>query len=145
MQRAKLTGGARCTTTNSSLQASRVTPKSPQTCQASPRDSSSVLDRRQLLALSLTATTVVAPLISNQPVTAAQSAGDWSSPGLSAPEDDALPKFFKTNSGVKVQVLAPGSGPAAQKGDAVLIDYVLRRANGYFIYGMTKFLDNGIL
>lgn len=134
MHRAKLTSGSRCTT-NSSLQASRVASKSPQICQSSPRDSSVVLDRRQLLALGLTATTVVAPCISSQPATAAQTAGDWSSPGLAAPEDDALPKFFKTNSGVKVQVLALGSGPVAQKGDAVLIDYVLRRANGYFIYG----------
>lgn len=34
-----------------------------------------------------------------------------------------------------MQELRVGSGPEAQKGDAVLIDYVLRRANGYFIYG----------
>lgn len=49
--------------------------------------------------------------------------------------DDALPKFFKTANGVRVQELIVGNGPQAQQGDAVLIDYVLRRANGYFIYG----------
>lgn len=87
--------------------------------------------------MGLTATTAAGTLLGSQPVAASQSAGDWSSPGLAAPEDDGLPKFFKTSSGVKVQVLSPGAGPAAQKGDAVLIDYVLRRANGYFIYGET--------
>ncbi|PSC73907.1 peptidyl-prolyl cis-trans isomerase FKBP16-chloroplastic isoform X2 [Micractinium conductrix] len=61
--------------------------------------------------------------------------GDWSSPGLSAPVDPNQPKFFKTDSGVRVQVLAEGSGPAAAPGDAVLVDFVLRRSNGYFIYG----------
>jgi hypothetical protein len=49
--------------------------------------------------------------------------------------DDALPKFFKTSNGVRVQELRVGQGPQAQQGDAVLIDFVLRRANGYFIYG----------
>lgn len=133
MHRACLANGARCTT-NSSISTSRVSPKSAQTSQATAKDIGTVIDRRQL-ALGLTATTAVASLISSQPAAAAQSAGDWSSPGLAAPEDDALPKFFKTNSGVKVQMLVPGSGPKAGKGDAVLIDYVLRRANGYFIYG----------
>lgn len=60
--------------------------------------------------------------------------GQWSSPGLDAPEDPAIPKFFKTESGVKVQELAVGSGDvAAAPGDTVLFDYVLRRSNGYFI------------
>ena len=40
------------------------------------------------------------------------------------------PRFFKTPSGVRVQVLAEGGGPAAAAGDLVLIDYVLRRSNG---------------
>jgi FKBP-type peptidyl-prolyl cis-trans isomerase len=62
------------------------------------------------------------------------TSGDWSSPGLAAAEDENLPKFFKTASGVKVQELAPGNGEVAKAGDAVLIDYVLRRNNGYFIY-----------
>jgi hypothetical protein len=53
----------------------------------------------------------------------ASPAGDWTSPGLAAPESDSLPKFFKTRSGVKVQEIAAGNGPIAQSGDAVLIDY----------------------
>ncbi|KAL4421178.1 hypothetical protein ABPG77_003361 [Micractinium sp. CCAP 211/92] len=61
--------------------------------------------------------------------------GDWSSPGLAAPIDPSQPKFFKTDSGVRVQVLAEGAGPAATAGDTVLVDFVLRRSNGYFIYG----------
>lgn len=110
--------------------------KPNQAYQISSRDTSNAIDRRQhLLSLGLAATTVVAQFVASQPVAAAQPAGDWSSPGLATPEDEALPKFFKTASGVKVQILSPGSGPAAQKGDAVLIDYVLRRSNGYFIYG----------
>ncbi|GAB4818133.1 hypothetical protein N2152v2_005179 [Parachlorella kessleri] len=46
--------------------------------------------------------------------------------------------FFKTASGVRVQVLAEGSGAQVQPGDSVLIDYVLRRSNGYFIYGTVE-------
>lgn len=49
--------------------------------------------------------------------------------------DDGLPKFFKTANGVRVQELLVGSGQQVQPGDAVLVDFVLRRANGYFIYG----------
>ncbi|KAL4457260.1 hypothetical protein ABPG75_012125 [Micractinium tetrahymenae] len=60
---------------------------------------------------------------------------DWSSPGLAAPIDPSQPKFFRTDSGVRVQVLAEGAGPAAAAGDTVLVDFVLRRSNGYFIYG----------
>lgn len=37
-----------------------------------------------------------------------------------------VPRFFKTPSGVRVQVLAEGSGPQAAPGDAVLVDFVLR-------------------
>ncbi len=39
-------------------------------------------------------------------------------------------RFFKTKDGTKVQVLSEGSGPEAQPGDRVLIDYVLRRRYG---------------
>lgn len=64
------------------------------------------------------------------PKKSAASSGDWSSPGLSVPVDESAPKFSKTASGVRIQELAMGSGPAAAVGDAVLFDYVLRRANG---------------
>ncbi len=68
------------------------------------------------------------------------SAGDWTSPGLSTPEDPDAPRFFRTPSGVRVQELVAGaeSGPAAAAGDAVLVDYVLRRGNGYFIYSTVE-------
>lgn len=36
-------------------------------------------------------------------------------------------RFFAAEGGVKVQVLAEGSGPEAKLGDRVLVDYVLRR------------------
>jgi FKBP-type peptidyl-prolyl cis-trans isomerase len=65
-------------------------------------------------------------------------AGDWSSPGLASPEDETAPKFFRTESGVKVQELMEGSGPKTHSGDRVLIDFVLRRSNGYFIYGTVE-------
>jgi FKBP-type peptidyl-prolyl cis-trans isomerase len=58
---------------------------------------------------------------------------------LAAPEVTDAPKFYKTASGVKVQEVAPGrGGQAAQMGDAVLFDYVLRRSNGYFIYATVE-------
>ena len=43
-------------------------------------------------------------------------------------------RFFKTPAGVKVQELVRGRGPAAQIGDRIELEYVLRRTNGYFIY-----------
>lgn len=88
--------------------------------------------RRQLLqSAAAVAVAAVLPLAAS----AAPAAGDWTAPGLAAPEDKSLPKFFKTANGVRVQELVVGSGPEVRKGDAVLVDYVLRRANGYFIYG----------
>ncbi|EFJ44741.1 hypothetical protein VOLCADRAFT_95114 [Volvox carteri f. nagariensis] len=69
---------------------------------------------------------------------AAVDAGDWSSPGLGAPVDPNQPRFVKLPSGVRFQELNIGSGPVAGPGDAVLFDYVLRRSNGYFIYGTVE-------
>eukprot|EP00887_Chlorella_sp_A99_P007910 scaffold12.g7910.t1 len=46
--------------------------------------------------------------------------------------------FVRTPDGVKVQVVAEGSGPAAAPGDRLLLDYVLRRDNGYFIYSTVE-------
>jgi len=46
-----------------------------------------------------------------------------------------MPVFEKRDSGVIVQTLTLGQGDRqAQRGDTILLDYVLRRANGYFIY-----------
>lgn len=51
---------------------------------------------------------------------------------------DDTPQFVRTPDGVKVQVVAEGSGPAAAPGDRLLLDYVLRRDNGYFIYSTVE-------
>lgn len=83
------------------------------------------------LAAAAVATAVAAPLTAAPPAAAAKAgAGDWSSPGLAAPEDEAAPKFYKTAGGVKVQELTVGSGPAAQMGDTVLFDYVSSAVRG---------------
>jgi hypothetical protein len=37
-----------------------------------------------------------------------------------------------------LQELVEGTGPTPQNGDTVLIDYVLRRPNGYFIYSTVR-------
>lgn len=70
----------------------------------------------------------------------ARDSGDWSSPGLSAPIDPSAPKFRKTASGALVQDLIDGQAnhAEARNGDDVLVDYVLRRANGYFIYSTVE-------
>lgn len=47
-------------------------------------------------------------------------------------------KYSRTPSGVPYEDLAPGGGPPAEAGDDVVIDYVLRRSNGYFIYGTVE-------
>lgn len=39
-------------------------------------------------------------------------------------------RFLGDLGGVKVQELSAGSGPAAETGDTVVVDYVLRRNNG---------------
>jgi FKBP-type peptidyl-prolyl cis-trans isomerase len=46
----------------------------------------------------------------------------------------AAARFVKLDSGVRYQVLREGKGEGAAAGDSVEFDYVLRRANGYFIY-----------
>ncbi|GFH22504.1 peptidylprolyl isomerase, partial [Haematococcus lacustris] len=39
---------------------------------------------------------------------------------------------------LQIQELAQGQGPSPAPGDTVLIDYVLRRPNGYFIYSTVE-------
>ena len=97
----------------------------------------SSVNRRDTLALHLagaicllSGSSAVAP-----PASAKSESGDWSSPGLATPVDPDAPKFTRTASGVRYQEVALGSGPIAEPGDSVLFDYVLRRSNGYFIYG----------
>ncbi len=53
--------------------------------------------------------------------------------------DPSAPRFAKLPNGVRYQELnVGGSGPTAGPGDTVLFDYVLRRSNGYFIYGTVE-------
>ena len=71
-----------------------------------------------------------------------REAGDWSTPGLASNEDPDAPKFVKSVSGVVTQDLIRGSGDRdARPGDSVLVDYVVRRANGYFIYSTVEGLS----
>lgn len=71
-----------------------------------------------------------------------RDAGDWSTPGLASDEDADAPKFIKSNTGVVTQDLVRGVGDrAAMPGDTVLVDYVVRRANGYFIYSTVEGLS----
>lgn len=90
-----------------------------------------IYDRRSIGLLLLASGTIATPAWGQAP----KSTGDWSSPGLNAPLDPSIPEFFKTETGVKVQELLIGKeAESAQDGDSVLIDFVLRRSNGYFIY-----------
>eukprot|EP00198_Chlamydomonas_reinhardtii_P011648 XP_001700985.1 peptidyl-prolyl cis-trans isomerase, FKBP-type [Chlamydomonas reinhardtii] len=111
--------------------------------QPSTASQTSASSRRELLtAVALTAAAAPVGLLRPAPAGAKGAApvdpGDWSSPGLGAPVDPNAPKFVKLPSGVRYQELNIGSGPAASSGDVVLFDYVLRRSNGYFIYGTVE-------
>lgn len=75
-------------------------------------------------------------------VTFSRDAGDWSTPGLASNEDPDAPKFVKSASGVVTQELIRGTGERdAMPGDSVLVDFVVRRANGYFIYSTVEGLS----
>ncbi|KAG2441109.1 hypothetical protein HXX76_003961 [Chlamydomonas incerta] len=104
-----------------------------------PLQSPASTRRKLLTATVLAAAAAPAGLLWPAPAGAKGAApadpGDWSSPGLGAPVDPNAPKFVKLPSGVRYQELNLGSGAAAGAGDVVLFDYVLRRSNGYFIYG----------
>ena len=64
--------------------------------------------------------------------------GDWTSPGLAVPESEDQPRFLRLESGVRVQIIADGDGAVVEPGAVVLLDYVLRRSNGYFIYSTVE-------
>jgi len=70
---------------------------------------------------------------------APEDAGDWSSPGLRSTGDAA--KYVKTPSGLVYEDVNQGEGEPAVSGDIAVFEYVMRRANGYFIYGT---IDCGI-
>ena len=64
---------------------------------------------------------------------AASDAGDWSSPGLASSGPAA--EYVKTPSGLVYEDVNEGAGEPARAGDVAVFEYVMRRANGYFIYG----------
>ena len=70
---------------------------------------------------------------------ASESAGDWSSPGLASSGPAA--QYVKTPSGLVYESVNDGVGEAAKPGEIAVFEYVMRRANGYFIYGT---IDCGI-
>jgi FKBP-type peptidyl-prolyl cis-trans isomerase len=61
-------------------------------------------------------------------------------PGLLSNADPDAPKFVKTSGGTLIQEIFPGddSGRPVDRGDTVLVDFVVRRANGYFIYSTVE-------
>lgn len=94
----------------------------------------STTNRRSVMAAISLALIPVTARKGNAAQVGTGRSGDWSSPGLASPAENSAPEFFKTASGVKVQELAQGSGPGAESGDNIELEYVLRRTNGYFIY-----------
>ncbi|KAK9786076.1 hypothetical protein WJX73_000605 [Symbiochloris irregularis] len=98
-----------------------------------------LINRRECISSLLTLSTICS-WTCDADAKARKPSGDWTSPGLASPEDPTQPKFLGDLGGVKVQELSAGqeSGPAAENGDTVVIDYVLRRNNGYFIYATVE-------
>ena len=100
---------------------------------------SSTSSRRVALGGAALAT-LLAPLTPRDAI-AASGAGDWSSPGLAA--EDPLPdvKYVKTGDGLVYEQVNQGAGAPAKAGDIAVFHWIIRRANGYFIYGS---IDCGI-
>ena len=74
------------------------------------------------------------------PSFAAGAAGDWSSPGLGVVPDKEA-EYLRTPLGVVYEQINDGVGEPAKPGDVAVFHWILRRANGYFIYGS---IDCGI-
>jgi len=64
----------------------------------------------------------------------AADAGDWSSPGLGVIPDRPA-NYVKSPLGVTYEQINEGVGDPARPGDVAVFHWILRRANGYFIYG----------
>jgi FKBP-type peptidyl-prolyl cis-trans isomerase len=64
----------------------------------------------------------------------AADAGDWSSPGLGVIPDRPA-NYVKSPLGVTYEQINEGVGDFARPGDVAVFHWILRRANGYFIYG----------
>jgi hypothetical protein len=74
------------------------------------------------------------------PSFAAGAAGDWSSPGLGVVPDKEA-EYLRSPLGVVYEQINDGVGEPAKPGDVAVFHWILRRANGYFIYGS---IDCGI-
>jgi FKBP-type peptidyl-prolyl cis-trans isomerase len=105
--------------------------KSEKMPHASPRQSFSPA-RRESLAI-LVGAVVSIPFSPDSNAATSRVATDWATA-----DDDGAPKFFKTPRGVPYQQLSEGTGREAHRGNKVLVDFVLRRSNGYFIYGTVE-------
>ena len=88
--------------------------------------------RRVALASLPASAALLSSLLS--PTSASADSGDWSSPGL-ARTDIEPAKYVKSPLGVVYEQINDGDGKPAEPGDVAVFQYVLRRANGYFIYG----------
>ncbi|XP_010536763.1 PREDICTED: peptidyl-prolyl cis-trans isomerase FKBP16-1, chloroplastic isoform X2 [Tarenaya hassleriana] len=56
-------------------------------------------------------------------------------PGLAAEmKEPEVTRTLKLPSGVRIQEILEGEGPEAHEGDLVEVNYVCRRANGYFVH-----------
>lgn len=91
------------------------------------------------VALASSAAALAAPLVSPAPARAAD-ASDWSSPGLGVVPDQPA-NYQRTPLGVVYEQINDGVGEPAKAGDVAVFQWILRRANGYFIYGT---IDCGI-
>jgi FKBP-type peptidyl-prolyl cis-trans isomerase len=68
--------------------------------------------------------------------------------GFAAAEEERQPKYKRSPLGVPYEDVYGGDGSASgrgereaskvEKGDEVVVDYILRRSNGYFIYGTVE-------
>jgi len=99
---------------------------------ASPRQSFSPARRESLAVLVGAMVSIPFPPASN--AAPSKAATDWAT----ADDDGKTPKFFKSPRGVPYQQLSEGTGREAHRGNKVLVDFVLRRNNGYFIYGTVE-------
>lgn len=102
------------------------------------------VDRRYVLRLQMKSLLVITfgSSIIWPDIAHSRVAGDWSTPGLASNEDPDAPKFIKCASGVVTQEIIRGTGDRdVMPGDSVLVDFVVRRANGYFIYSTVEGLS----
>jgi len=101
-------------------------------CVDAPSDAPTLSRRRRDLVAGAAFALVACPAFARDLAFAAQDSGDWSSPGLASTGPPA--QYVKTTSGLVYELLASGAGEPARAGDVAVFDYVMRRANGYFIY-----------